>query len=210
MPFDQPPHPGELADLFGDIDIYLFDQLLRGRINASMRILDARCGSGRNSRYLMRCGADVFGIDSDIDQIKQIRSLASEVAPNLPPTNFSVGSLTNLPFADRYFDAVVCNAVLHFAEDERAFESMMQEMWRVLSRNGVLFARLASSIGIETRVKQVRGRRHTLPDGTERFLVDESYLMHVSSTLGGHLLDPIKTTNVQNMRAMTTWTMNKL
>jgi 2-polyprenyl-3-methyl-5-hydroxy-6-metoxy-1,4-benzoquinol methylase len=38
---------------FGDIDIYVFDQLLRGRITEGMRVLDAGCGGGRNIVYMM-------------------------------------------------------------------------------------------------------------------------------------------------------------
>ncbi len=36
-----------LSEEFGAIDIYLFDQLLRGRIRPGMRIFDAGCGYGR-------------------------------------------------------------------------------------------------------------------------------------------------------------------
>jgi tellurite methyltransferase len=174
-----------------------------------MTILDAGCGKGRNVHYLMRCGADVFGIDSDLNQIVRIRARAAESAPNLPSTNFCVGHLGEMPFADGYFDVVICSAVLHFAEDEEGFEAMVMEMWRVLAPGGIFFARLASTIGIESRVTPKHGRWYLLPDGSDRFLVDESYLLKITSDLGGQLLDPIKTTNVQNLRAMTTWVVRK-
>ena len=199
----------ELLAQFGRIDIYLFDQLLRGHITPTMRVLDAGCGGGRNSEYLMRCGADVYGVDADPVQIERIRALASEVAPTLPPENFGVARLTDLSFPDQHFGAVICSAVLHFAEDEAEFEGMVAEMWRVLDSRGLFFARLASTIGIEGGVTPLRGRWHHLPDGSDRFLVDEAYLMHISSVLGGTLVDPLKTTNVQNMRAMTTWVLRK-
>jgi 2-polyprenyl-3-methyl-5-hydroxy-6-metoxy-1,4-benzoquinol methylase len=38
----------DLQEQFGQLDIYWFDQLLRGRIVPGMRILDAGCGFGRN------------------------------------------------------------------------------------------------------------------------------------------------------------------
>lgn len=207
-----PGPPGGPADLlarFGQIDIYLFDQLLRGRITPRMRVLDAGCGEGRNSHFLMRSGGEVFGIDADSSQITRIRALAAEVAPSLPSTNFLVGRLDELPFEDGYFAAVVCSAVLHFARDEAQFERMVFELWRVLGDGGVLFARLASTIGIEERVRLLRGRTHRLPDGSDRFLVDEEYLLQITARLGGRLLDPLKTTNVQNLRAMTTWVVSK-
>ena len=206
----QPPCGStELLATFGRIDIYVFDQLLRGRIGPSMSVLDAGCGRGRNSEYLMRCGADVFGVDADPAQVQRVRALASDIAPDLPADNFLVGRLADLPFPDGRFDAVICSAVLHFSEHPAAFEAMVREMWRVLAPGGVFFARLASTIGIETRVVHLRDRWHRLPDGSDRFLVDEDYLMDVTSTLGADLLDPLKTTVVQNMRSMTTWVLRK-
>ncbi len=208
-PADPPCGPKELLAQFGRIDIYLFDQLLRGHITPTMRVLDAGCGSGRNAEYLMRCGADVYGVDTDPEQIQRIRALASDVAPALPLQNFGVASLADLPFPDAKFEAVICSAVLHFAKDEGEFEGMVTEMWRVLGSNGLFFARLASTIGIEGLVTPFRDRWHHLPDGSDRFLVDEDYLMHLGSTLDAVLVDPLKTTNVQNMRAMTTWVLRK-
>lgn len=209
MSDERPCGQDDLLALFVPIDIYLFDQLLRGRITPRMRVLDAGCGAGRNAHYLMRCGADVFGVDSDREQVRQIRDLAATHAPRLGPDHFLQATLLALPFADRSFDAVVCSAVLHFARDESEFERMLGESWRVLRYGGVYFARLASTIGIEARIAPLGQRRHRLPDGTERFLVDEAYLHRLTTELGGELLDPIKTTNVQNLRAMTTWVLRK-
>jgi SAM-dependent methyltransferase len=206
---DPPCGSEELLAEFGRIDIYVFDQLLRGRITPEMRVLDAGCGGGRNSEYLMRCGAEVFGVDSDPSQIEQIRRVASDAAPNLPSTNFGVGRLTALPFSDDHFDAVICSAVLHFAEDSAEFEGMISEMWRVLAHGGVFFSRIASTIGIENRVTHLRDRWHHLPDGSDRFLVDEAYLLRITTDLGGELIDPLKTTVVQDMRSMTTWVLRK-
>ncbi|MCA9736317.1 MAG: class I SAM-dependent methyltransferase [Gemmatimonadota bacterium] len=210
MPPPPPPCGTEaLRATFGNLDIYVFDQLLRGRLTPAMRILDAGCGAGRNSEYLMRCGAEVFGVDSDQAQIARIRRAAADAAPDLPADHFMVASLEDLPFADGYFDAVLCSAVLHFAPSTQSFETMVGEMWRVLRSGGLFFARLASSIGIETRVTHLRDRWHRLPDGSDRFLVDEAYLVQVTEALGGELIDPLKTTVVQNMRSMTTWVLRK-
>jgi len=195
--------------LFGRIDIYVFDQIVRGRITPQMRVLDAGCGAGRNSEYLIQCGAEVFGVDADSSQIARVRAVALERASDFPAENFSVGRLTELPFPDSYFDAVICSAVLHFAADSSEFEAMVSEMWRVLAPGGVFFSRLASTIGVEDQVTRLRDRWHHLPDGSDRFLVDEAYLLQITSRLGGELLDPLKTTVVQNMRAMTTWVLRK-
>lgn len=198
-----------LRDQFGDIDIYLFDQLLRGRITPAMRTLDAGCGGGRNLVYLLANGFDVAACDRDHGAVEAVRALASRLAPNLPGGNFRVEAVEAMSYPDASADLVISSAVLHFARDEAQFDAMVAAMWRVLRRGGMLFCRLASSIGIEDRVERIAGRRHRLPDGSERFLVDERMLMDTAARLGGTLLDPLKTTVVQNQRAMTTWVMEK-
>ncbi len=203
------PLPDELAELFGDIDIYLFDQLLKGRITRGMRILDAGCGAGRNLRYLLRCGFEVFGIDESAELVQDVRALAARLAPRLPPQNIQVGDARSMPFADGDFDVVISNAVLHFARDEADFYEMLGEMWRVLKPGGIFFARLASSIGIEGRLRHRRDRVHLLPDGTERFLVDEAMLTAAAGRLGATPVEPLKTVIVHGQRSMTTWCLRK-
>ncbi len=198
-----------LADRLGQIDIYLFDQLVRGRVTTDMRVLDAACGRGRNILYLMRGGAEVFGVDTNPDNIEEVRSLAEREAPHLPADNFRVERIQDLTLPDRSFDAVICCAVLHFAADEEDFQAMLGQLWRVLKPGGFFFSRLASTIGIEDRVGHIEGRWYVLPDGTDRFLVDEAFLLEATNRLGATLLDPIKTTNVQNLRCMTTWCLRK-
>lgn len=201
--------PDELLAHFGNIDVYVFDQMLRGRLTSDMRVLDAGCGTGRNSEFLMRSGADVYCVDLDPERVADVRTLAAEHAPGLSADHFHTCRLDDLPFPDGHFDAVICSAVLHFSEDEDEFERSVGELWRVLRPGGTFFSRIASTIGLEDRVERIRGRWHRLPDGTDRFLVDEAYLVGVADALGARLLDPIKTTNVQNLRAMTTWVLGK-
>ena len=200
---------GDLDVQFGQIDIYLFDQLLRGRLQPGMRVLDAGCGSGRNLVYLLRSGYEVFGADTDVDAIEAVRVLAATVAPELPGANFRAEAVEEMSFPDAFADVVLSSAVLHFARDDRHFEAMVAEMWRVLKPGGMLFCRLASAIGMETRVRQTVGRRFLLPDGSERYLVDEALLVELTRRLGGAFLDPLKTTIVQNQRCMTTWVVRK-
>jgi tellurite methyltransferase len=199
----------DLRDWFGDIDIYLFDQLLKGRLTPGMRILDAGCGGGRNLVYLMRSGYEVFGVDDSPEAIAQAQRLAASLAPQLPADNFRLERVEQMSFAGESFDAVISSAVLHFAADEEQFQSMVREMWRVLRRGGIFFARLASTIGIEGRVKHLEGRRYHLPDGSDRFLVDEEMLLGMTVELGGEFIEPIKTVNVQHLRCMTNWCLRK-
>jgi tellurite methyltransferase len=193
---------------FGDVDIYLFDQFLRGRFDARERVLDAGCGDGRNLVFLLQKGFNCFGVDSDANAVERVRRIAARLAPSLSVENFQVAPVERMPWPDGRMDAVIASALLHFARDVEHFNAMVDEMWRVLAPGGLLFARLASNIGIENAVP-VTGRRVTIPDGSVRFVVDEHMLLDATSRLGGRLADPIKTTNVQQQRCMTTWCIER-
>lgn len=192
-----------LAERFGPIDIYLFDQLLKGRIQPAMRLLDAGCGRGRNLIYLVGAGHDVHAVDADEANVAAVR----ERMPALADARVQVAQVEALPFADDAFDVVVSNAVLHFARDHDHFDAMVAEMLRVLAPGGMLFVRLASDIGLEDRVERLGGGRARLPDGSTRYVVDEARLLAWTERAGATLLDPIKTTNVQGLRCMTTWVL---
>jgi tellurite methyltransferase len=201
--------PLMLQEWFGSIDIYLFDQLLKGRITPSMQVLDAGCGDGRNLVYFLRSGYNIYGIDQSIAAIAQARSLAAALAPQLPAENFRVETVEAMSFTDLSFDVVVSSAVLHFARDEDHWQSMVREMWRVLKPGGILFVRLASTVGVEKEIVHLAGRRYQLPDGSDRFLVDEQLLLATTTSLNGELIEPLKSVVVHNMRSMATWCLRK-
>jgi SAM-dependent methyltransferase len=196
-----------LQEQFGEIDIYVFDQILRGNIAPGMRVVDAGCGSGRNIVYLLREGYEVFGADANAEAVASVREMAGVIAPGLPSENFQVAGIEAMPFPDAFADVVVCNSVLHFARDEAHFDAMVRGLWRVLRPGGMLFCRLGSTIGMQ--FETVGRRVFRMPDGQEWFLVDEALLMGLTRTLGGELIDPLKTTVVQGHRCMTTWVVRK-
>ncbi|MBZ5676203.1 MAG: class I SAM-dependent methyltransferase [Acidobacteriia bacterium] len=174
-----------------------------------MRILDAGCGAGRNLVYFLREQYEVYAADADPQSVDKVRSLARTLAAALPESNFRVEAVERMSFDDACADVVISSAILHFARDDAHFESMLQGSWRVLKPGGLFFCRLASSIGIERQIEHVEGRRYKLPDGSERYLVDEELLGSMTERLGGELADPLKTTVVQNQRSMTTWVLRK-
>ncbi len=196
-----------LQAIFGNIDIYLFDQLLRGNIAPGMSVLDAGCGYGRNLMYLLRAGYRCFGVDMNHEAIDEVRGLAAQLAPELPAGYFRVEPIEKMSFADGAMDVVLLNAVLHFAADDAQFLALLRSAWRVLKQDGLLFCRTASTIGMEHRL--IAGSRFLAPDGTERYCVDEAMLMRLTADLGGELVDPLKTTVVQDQRCMTTWVVRK-
>jgi len=196
-----------LEEQFGQIDIYVFDQILRGNLAPGMRILDAGCGYGRNLVWLLREGAEVFALDSNHDGVAHVRALARELQPALPDGNFRVGTIEAMPFEDGFADAVICNSVLHFARNEQHFLGMVSELWRVLRPGGVLFCRLGSRIGMD--FERIRGHIYRIGDGSEWFLVDEAVLLRMTGEMNAVLVDPLKTTVVQDYRCMTTWVLRK-
>jgi tellurite methyltransferase len=196
-----------LQEQFGNIDIYVFDQILRGRIAPGLRVFDAGCGGGRNLAYLMREGYEVCGNDADAGAIAQVRAMAAALAQR--QLDFRVEAIEETSFPDAHADVVIASAVLHFARDERHFEVMLRQLWRVLRPGGLFFARLASTIGQDGRLAALGHGRFRLPDGSDRFLVDASAIAGWTGALGGTLLDPIKTTVVHDQRSMTTWVARK-
>jgi tellurite methyltransferase len=198
----------DLQAEFGNIDIYVFDQLLRGRITPAMRVFDAGCGGGRNLVYLLREGYDVCGNDADAMAVAKVTSLAASLAPGRVH-DFRVEPIEQTSFPEAHADVVMASAVLHFARDPRHFEAMVRELWRVLRPGGVFLARLASSIGIAADIVPLGDGRFRLPDGSDRYLVDAATIEDWTGRLGGTLIDPIKTTVVDSQRAMTTWVARK-
>jgi tellurite methyltransferase len=198
----------DLLHEFGAIDIYVFDQLLKGAFDERRRILDAGCGSGRNLPYFLRAGFDVYAVDNGHESVAAVRALFARLAPALPAERVQLATLDALPWDDGSMDAVICSAVLHFANDHEHFGRIVQELWRVLAPGGLFFARLASSIGLEHRLPGPSGRMR-LPDGSTRFVVDEAMLESWTKRLGGRSNDPLKTTIVQAQRCMTTWVLEK-
>ncbi len=196
-----------LQDRFGSIDIYVFDQLLRGNIEPGMRLLDAGCGYGRNLVYMLREGFDTSAVDADPEAIAHVQSLSRSLETGLPSSNFRLALLDSIPFPDAAFDVVLCNSVLHFAENEAHFDRMLADLWRVLRPGGLFFCRVGSRIGMQ--FPALGDGLFRIGDGSAWFLVDEHLLLDRTAALDAVLVDPLKTTVVQDFRCMTTWVLRK-
>jgi SAM-dependent methyltransferase len=196
-----------VQEQFGQIDIYVFDQILRGNITTGMRVLDAGCGYGRNLVHLLREGCEIFAVDASANCVEHVRQLSSSLKTELPPENFQVSSIERMPFADEFADVVICNSVLHFARDHQHFLAMLAEIWRVLKPGGMLFCRLGSRIGMD--FEPAGDGRFVVGDGSRWFLVDQEMLLRLTEEMNGALVDPLKTTIVQDSRCMTTWVVRK-
>ena len=199
-----------LKELYGNIDIYLFDQLLKGRFDECHRVLDIGVGGGRNLPYFLQNEFEVYGADIDPGAIELVKEMSMDLAPANDTDNFVTAAAEDLPFEDNFFDVVICSAVLHFAKSHLNFDEMLRSAWRVLKPGGFFFARLASDIGIEELVTPLGQGVFLLPDGSTRYLINYETLRKYASIFNAELFEPIKTTNVQNMRCMTTWCLTKV
>jgi len=199
--------PLTVQEQFGQIDIYVFDQILRGNIAAGMRVLDAGCGYGRNLVHLLREGCEIFALDESSEAIDHVRNLSASLGTGLTAENFQVGLIESIPFPDASVDVVICNSVLHFARDEDHFKKMLAEMWRVLRPGGLFFCRLGSRIGMD--FEPAGGNSYVIGDGSVWYLVDEEMLLELTEEMNAILVDPLKTTIVQDYRCMTTWVLRK-
>lgn len=177
-----------------NVDIYLIDQILKGRISKKDRILDAGCGKGRNLRPFIENKFDFIGFDPDEERI----TLLKETYPE-DEHRFIVSTIESYN-ASQKFNFIICNAVLHFAENEAQFDQQFAKLADLLTASGILFIRMTTTIGmnfIETGV-------HQIPDETTRFLITREKIDELLEKHGLELIDPVKSTLVENLRSMTT------
>jgi tellurite methyltransferase len=186
-------------DIFGNIDIYLFDQILKGRYIEGQTILDAGCGGGRNMFWFDQNDYVLYAVDSNPEAIQQVKAFYPK-----HQDNYLVADLITLPFEDNSMHHVVNSAVLHFAKSTEHFKKMFTELVRVLRPDGSLFIRMTSDVGIENSVISIGNGIFQLPDGTTRFLLTRALLQELLNAHPVRLIEPFKTTNVSDIRAMST------
>ncbi|MEO8961843.1 MAG: class I SAM-dependent methyltransferase [Ginsengibacter sp.] len=194
-----------LNELIGRTDIYLLDQIMKGRYHPQQKILDAGCGGGRNMKWFLQNDFEIYGVDNSQAAIIHLKQMND----SLHPLRLQVADLEKLPFEENYFDHIISSAVLHFATDVAHFKQMLAEMLRVLSFNGSLFIRMASDIGIENKVKLISNGNYKIPDGSMRFLLTRSLLAEFMKEFDLRFLEPLKTTNVNDLRCMSTLLLQK-
>ncbi len=193
----------------GRMDVYLIDQFMKGRFRAAPRVLDAGCGAGRNLDLFLAGGHEVWIVDASAPPLKSALRHATRLGAPIPDERAHLGAIEELNLPAAHFDVVLSIAVLHFARDAAHWNAMVDALWARLAPGGLLFARLASSIGIEEQIDPRSPGRFGLPDGSERYLVTLDDLVATTARLGGELVEPIKTVNVQGLRCMTNWIVRR-
>lgn len=199
----------ELNKLLGNIDIYLLDQILKGRFSKEMKILDAGCGEGRNAVYFINQGYQIFGVDQNETAVQYCRYMAKSIDKTYDSHRFQLAGLEEIPFHKEAFDAVICSAVLHFAQDESNFWAMINEMLRVLKSGGVLWFRMTTAFGgIIEKSKPLGDGKYLLPDGSGRFMLTQSHVDKLEK-MGLKFLELPKSVLVHGQRTMGVFVMEK-
>lgn len=193
-----------ITDLLGQTDIYLIDQLMKGRYKQEDKILDAGCGNGRNMHWFILNQMDINGVDQDQGCINFLKIRHPEYE-----TRLTQAAVSAVPYETGYFDHVISSAVLHFAVSKAHFIEMFSEMLRVLRPGGTLFIRMTSDIGIENQINLIAEGVYHLPDGSNRFLLNRELLSELIETFQISLLEPLKTVNVNDQRCMSTLLFQK-
>lgn len=195
--------PKNLSILEG-MDVYLIDQILKGRYIPGQRILDAGVGGGRNLNWFVQTGFDIHACDIDAEH----QMLLAERYPNTQ-IPWSTCDVARLDYSDHYFEHTICNAVLHFAQDHEHHAKMLTELYRVTKLMGTMFIRSCSNIGLPTYIDLGHGH-YRLPDESERYLLTAEIIEEFRTQYGLEFLEPIRSVNVSNQRVMTTLMLLKL
>ncbi|WP_245591246.1 class I SAM-dependent methyltransferase [Aquimarina latercula] len=189
----------------GNIDIYLLDQILKDRYSQNDKILDAGCGNGRNIHWFYENKFNIYGLDRDVEQIEYVKSIYPDWS-----TKFDVSSLDTLKYQNDFFDHIICSAVLHFASSTDHFNSMFSELIRVLKPSGTLFIRMTSDIGVKDKISHIHKGVYRLGDESDRFLLTQELLSSIMHNHGLSFLEPLKSTNVHDLRSMSTVVLQKI
>ena len=106
-----------------------FKKFVTTCMNSGDQVAEIGCGPGRATLYLERKGYEVMAIDLSKESLQLARKRAFRM-------HFAQATNLSLPFADKFFDVVISDGVIHHTPDaKRAFE----ENSRILKNGGYLY-----------------------------------------------------------------------
>jgi tellurite methyltransferase len=193
----------ENLEFIKGVDIYLLDQCMKGNLTTDKRVLDAGFGKGRNLRFCFNQGVDVVGIDRNPAYIELLQE-------EFPKKSDRIIESSIEDYQDSEgFDFIICNAVLHFAENHAHFDVLMKSLVALLKKDGVLFIRMTSDIGIADKLDKGNNGVYIIPDGSPRYLITRAKVDRILEEHKLKLAEPVKTVNVDGLRCMTTLVFRK-
>ena len=198
-----------MLEEIGNMDIYLLDQVMKGRISTDMTILDAGCGYGRNSELFVKRYFEIYGIDKNKEAIQKTQEHIASWNPEYDTDCFFTADLEQIPFSDHSFDFIISSAVLHFSENRAQFTRFFDEMIRVLKPGGIVFIRMCTKHTLVHLAQHIHDDVYLIPDGTTRYLLDVEYLKTLMQKHRLSFLDPFKTVNVDDVRTMAVVVLQK-
>ncbi len=190
--------------IVGKTDIYLIDQIVKGRYLAGDSILDAGSGKGRNLHWFYQNKINIHGIDMDENHVYSSRISYPRIKDQIHCLSIEDSDQLGLKF-----DHIICNAVLHFANSKKVFLLQWKQLFSLLKPDGTFFIRMCSDIGIEAKLKALNDGVYLIPDGTRRFLLTRDILNELQLLYGFELIEPLKTVNVNDIRSMSTLIVRK-
>jgi len=108
-------------------------------------ILDLGCGTGHLTHRIQSLGANVIGIDSSAEMVRQAQE-------NFPEIKFGVANAANFYFAEP-FDAIFSNAVLHWIKDQ---DSLIKTVYDNLKPGGRFVAEMGGRGNIGKMISAVQ------------------------------------------------------
>jgi len=101
------------------------------------KILDLGFGDGRNMSLLHNCGLDIYGVEITQETLDIVHESLAEI--NVKAT-LKVGTNTNIPFEDNFFDYILASSACYYVDGNSTFNDNLDEITRVLKPGGYFIA----------------------------------------------------------------------
>lgn len=100
--------------------------------------LDLGCGIGRHIRLLDEFGLNPYGIDLSSEAVAQGKAWMCAMGKQELADKMSIGSVTELPYENEFFNVCVSHSVLDCMPRKLA-QAGIKEAFRVLKNNGLMY-----------------------------------------------------------------------
>lgn len=153
---------GEMSQSGYETRKQFFFQVFSEQPTTHARVLDIGFGGGEYCAQLSARGFAVEGIDISTTAVKFAKT-------KFPDIQFHEASATDLPFNDESFDMILCLGIFEYMSEQEV-EKSISEIFRVLSKNGVVYSMMLSRDSLSYRLGlnfNVSGREEG-----NRFLID--------------------------------------